>query len=148
MFRRRHDSEIPPLNTSSTADISFMLLIFFLVTSSMDSGKGLHRQLPSPPQEHEQVADINEQDIMTVTLGSDGVLKIGEHVVTIQQLQEEGRQFAAVNPHRRVIALNVSAKTRYDDYFQLQNAIVAAYRPLKCQPRLSDVIIEEGGEEP
>ena len=47
MFRRRK-RDIPGLNTTSTADISFMLLIFFLVTSSMDTDKGLPRQLPPP----------------------------------------------------------------------------------------------------
>ena len=48
MFGRRHREPVPELNTSSTADISFMLLVFFLVTSSMDSDKGLATQLPPP----------------------------------------------------------------------------------------------------
>ena len=41
--------KMPGLNTSSTADISFMLLIFFLVTTSMDTDTGLGRTLPKPP---------------------------------------------------------------------------------------------------
>ena len=45
MFRKRNHRQIPELNTTSTADISFMLLIFFLVTSSMDTDKGLMRQM-------------------------------------------------------------------------------------------------------
>ena len=49
-------------------------------------------------------------------------------------------RFAAVSPHRRVAALRTSPEARYDDYFQVQNAIVGAYRPLKCQPRVSDVV--------
>ena len=45
---------MPQLNTTSTADISFMLLILFLVTSSMDVDKGLSRPLPpiQPDEEH------------------------------------------------------------------------------------------------
>ena len=55
MLIRRNRNETPGLNTTSTADISFMLLIFFLVTTSMDVDKGLLRQLPSPePQKKEQ----------------------------------------------------------------------------------------------
>ena len=53
MFERRR-KKVPGLNTTSTADISFMLLIFFLVTSSMDTDKGLPRQLPPPQQEQQK----------------------------------------------------------------------------------------------
>lgn len=48
MFVRRNKRQVPGVNTASTADISFMLLIFFLVTTSMDVDKGLFRLLPSP----------------------------------------------------------------------------------------------------
>ena len=144
MFRHRRRSEIPSLNTSSTADISFMLLIFFLMTSSMDAGKGLKRQLPPPPQEQEQVADILDSDIMTIVLDADGRMTVYGNEFSLQQLQQEVRQFAAVNPHHRVVAIKTDPQAKYDAYFQLQNAIVAAYRPLKCQPRVSEVIEEHG----
>ena len=149
MFRHRRHSEIPSLNTSSTADISFMLLIFFLVTSSMDAGKGLRRQLPPPPQEEELVADIRREDVMTVVLAADGQLTVNGDTVGLTQLQQEVTRFAAVNPRHRVIAIKAAPEARYDDYFQLQNVLVAAYRPLKCPPRVSEVIgetAEKGGE--
>jgi biopolymer transport protein ExbD len=132
------------LNTSSTADISFMLLIFFLMTSSMDAGKGLKRQLPPPPQEQEQVADILDSDIMTIVLDADGRMTVDGSELSLQQLQQEVRQFAAVNPRHRVVAIKTDPQAKYDAYFQLQNAIVAAYRPLKCQPRVSEVVEEHG----
>ena len=144
MFRHRRRSEIPSLNTSSTADISFMLLIFFLMTSSMDAGKGLKRQLPPPPQEQEQVADILDSDIMTIELDADGRMTVDGSEFSLQQLQQEVRQFAAVNPRHRVVDIKTDPQAKYDAYFQLQNAIVAAYRPLKCQPRVSEVIVEYG----
>ena len=144
MFRHRRHSEVPSLNTSSTADISFMLLIFFLMTSSMDAGKGLKRQLPPPPQEQEQVADILDSDIMTIELDADGRMTVDGSEFSLQQLQQEVRQFAAVNPRHRVVAIKTDPQAKYDAYFQLQNAIVAAYRPLKCQPRVSEVIVEYG----
>ena len=149
MFRSRRHREVPSLNTSSTADISFMLLIFFLVTSSMDAGKGLRRQLPPPPQEDELVADIRREDVMTVVLAADGQLTVNGDTVGLTQLQQEVTRFAAVNPRHRVIAIKAAPEARYDDYFQLQNVLVAAYRPLKCPPRVSEVIgetAEKGGE--
>ena len=146
MFRHRRHSEVPSLNTSSTADISFMLLIFFLVTSSMDAGKGLNRQLPPPPQEQEQVADILDSDIITVTLNAENQLRLNGETIGLQQLQKQVREFAAVNPKHRVVALKVAPTATYDAYFQLQNAIVTAYKPLKYPPRISEVVEEEGGE--
>jgi biopolymer transport protein ExbD len=140
MFRHRRRSEVPSLNTSSTADISFMLLIFFLVTSSMDAGKGLKRQLPPPPQEQEQVADIQKEDILTITLSADGQLTMDGEPSTLPQLLTDIHKFAAVNPHHRVVAISVDPQTHYNDYFELQNAIVAAYKPLKCQPRISETV--------
>ena len=70
--------KMPGLNTSSTADISFMLLIFFLVTTSMDTDMGLARRLPNPPdpdQEDAQV-DIKARNILYVRLNSAGQLWI------------------------------------------------------------------------
>ena len=146
MFRHRRHSEIPSLNTSSTADISFMLLIFFLVTSSMDAGKGLKRQLPPPPQEQEQVADIRDSDIMTLRIEANGGVTLDGNTIGLEQIEKEVRQFAAVNPHHRVVAIKTDPEARYETYFQVQNAIVAAYRPLKCPPRVSDVVEEKGGQ--
>lgn len=67
--------KMPGLNTSSTADISFMLLIFFLVTTSMDSDKGLTRRLP-PPQEEKSEVQINERNIFKVSINSVGKIMI------------------------------------------------------------------------
>ena len=111
----------------------------------MDAGKGLKRQLPPPPQDQEQVADILDSDIMTVKLDADNQLTLNGQTITLEQLQQEVRQFAAVNPHHRVVAIKTDPKARYEAYFMLQNAIVVAYKPLKCPPRVSDVIEEEGG---
>ena len=57
----RKKRKVPSLNASSTADISFILLIFFLVTTSMDTDSGLARRLPPPPEEY-----IYSEDVVTL----------------------------------------------------------------------------------
>ena len=42
--------KVPDINSSSTADIAFLLLIFFLITTSMDTDRGLARLLPHHPK--------------------------------------------------------------------------------------------------
>ena len=144
MFQRRK-RDTPELNTTSTADISFMLLVFFLVTSSMDSDKGLRRQLPPPPEEQQQAVDIRQDDILTVKLDGHGRVWIAGEAVPLEQLQPRIVEFAAVAPKRRVIDLDVSPDATYDSYFHLQEAIMQSYRRLKVAPRISERM-EDGKE--
>ena len=54
----RKKRKVPGLNGSSLADISFILLIFFLITTSMDTDTGLVRRLPQPPDPNQQEEDV------------------------------------------------------------------------------------------
>ncbi len=68
----RGKRKVPDINSSSTADIAFLLLIFFLITTSMDTDRGLARLLPPPPEEdqdREKNTDkIKERNILQVYL--------------------------------------------------------------------------------
>ena len=70
MFFKKKKREVSGLNTSSTADISFMLLIFFLVTTSMETNNGIYRKLPpiDKKQQKEIPTVINTNRIMTVQI--------------------------------------------------------------------------------
>ena len=131
MFRRRRFEQIPELNTSSTADISFMLLIFFLVTSSMDTDKGLLRQLPPPPQEQQPPQDIRKDHVFQVTLDASDQLAVNGTLLTTQQLKEQIMEFIAADRTDHVISIRTDRATTYEAYFRMQNAIVAAYNQLR-----------------
>lgn len=98
--------KMPGLNTSSTADISFMLLIFFLVTTSMDTDKGLVRRLPPPPENQEQNAvQINERNILKVNINSVGKIMTSGNIVLecspadLGRLREMAKDFIMGKPH-------------------------------------------------
>jgi biopolymer transport protein ExbD len=131
MFRKRYRQQIPELNTTSTADISFMLLIFFLVTSSMDTEKGLLRQMAPPPLEHEQPKDINRDHVLQVKLDANNQLTCDGKTVTYQQLTAEVRSMAFVNRTGHVVSIQADPATTYEAYFQMQDAIVSAYQELR-----------------
>jgi biopolymer transport protein ExbD len=130
-FRRRH-RDIPELNTTSTADISFMLLVFFLVTSSMDSDKGLGRKMaPLDEQQQEQV-DVNRNNVLQIRLDERDSLFCDDQPVTLTQLQQQVESFvAAQQTDRYIIAVQTDRATSYDAYFEMQNAVVAAHRVLR-----------------
>jgi len=148
--------KMPGLNTSSTADISFMLLIFFLVTTSMDTDQGLGRTLPKPPEEDQLNNEIKvkERNILNIRINKDNYLLIGDDYCTVQDVKERAKEFIANkdnNPNlpelkpkkiknlgktmmvteNHVISVQTDRGTDYGVYFQVQDALVAAYNELR-----------------
>lgn len=153
---KHHKKEVPGLNTTSTADISFMLLIFFLVTSSMDTDKGLPRQLPPPDDETEQQDMlIKERNVLALKLDAEGRLTCNGDPITTEELPQRIESFVANEAgdptlpemsvrevhlmgsckvsDRHVITIETDAHTTYDAYFQMQDAIVKGYNNLRNQ---------------
>ena len=134
IFRRKRRS-IPVLNTTSTADISFMLLIFFLVTTSMDMDKGLSRQLPpiDKKQKEERTIDIDKNNMLSVSISADNVYSVNDSIVQADALRRRIIQFVANCPDREahIISVHADRDAHYDSYFFLQNEIVAAYNTLR-----------------
>ena len=151
--------KMPGLNTSSTADISFMLLIFFLVTTSMDTDTGLARRLPQPPdkeQEDTQI-DVKERNVLNVKINSNGRMwcsdGTGSGELDVNLLRNRAKEFIQ-NPNdlsslpekaaveidllgqcyitkNHVISVQTDRGTPYDVYFHVQNELVAAYNELR-----------------
>ena len=151
--------KMPGLNTSSTADISFMLLIFFLVTTSMDTDRGLARQLPPPPEENAEVKDIivKERNILNVRMNSAGNLMLedmdGQKFIRLEELRAIVKDFIANPKHEEnkpefhterlpyfgdveitknhVISVQNDRGTPYKVYFNVQHELIAAYNELR-----------------
>ena len=132
MFIRRKHREVPELNTTSTADISFMLLVFFLVTSSMDSDKGLGRKMAPLDEQQQEQQDIHRSDMLQIRIDANDSLFCDDKTVTLAQLQQQVESFVASRQtDRHIIAVETDKKTSYNAYFEMQNAVVAAYASLR-----------------
>ena len=146
---------VPELNSSSTADISFILLIFFLTTTSMDTDKGLARRLPPPPEENVEQDDtkVRERNVLQVRINAMDELMIGSDMADVSEIRERAKEFID-NPEnlpnlpdkspreidllgtvyitdRHVISLQSDRGTSYSKYFEVQNELVAAYNELR-----------------
>ena len=131
MFLRRRQRAVPELNTTSTADISFMLLVFFLVTSSMNTDQGLGRKLP-PADERQELQDISRQNVLQVRLDAADILYCDDKAVSVAELQRQVESFVASRQTgRHIIAVETDRHTSYNAYFIMQDAIMAAYRALR-----------------
>jgi biopolymer transport protein ExbD len=150
--------KVPGLNQSSTADISFILLIFFLVTTSMDTDSGLSRRLPEwDPDAVEQEMKIKERNVMTVQVNKNNEIHVKNGVVNrvidISELKDLAKEFIANpddNPNlpvkedydiegygvvvttvKHVISLQTDRTTNYQIYFQVQHELSKAYSELR-----------------
>ena len=133
-FQRRQ-REIPELNTTSTADISFMLLVFFLVTSSMDTDHGLGRQLAPMDKERQEQHDVNRSNVLQISIDDNDQLTCDGQPVTLEQLSEQVESFlASRQTENYTIAVETGRHTSYNAYFEMQNSIVGAYRKLGIKP--------------
>lgn len=147
--------KIPEINASSMADISFLLLIFFLVSTSMSVDKGLSRRLPSPLQPNQKVEDmdINKRNIFVVKINSMNQLLVQGKELDIKQLRAKTKEFIdnkANDPELpvkvaeeieglglveytkdHVISVQNDVDTQYQAYLEVQNELVAAYNELR-----------------
>ena len=124
---------VPSLNTTSTADISFMLLIFFLVTTSMDVDKGLLRQLPSPEPQRQQQQEsmVDKQTLMALRITGDGKLFVNDRVADVNHLSADVIRFVHRLGARHLISIESDREASYDLYFQMQNQLMLAYAALR-----------------
>lgn len=148
--------KIPQINASSMADISFLLLIFFLVTTSMDVNQGLARRLPAPipPDQKVEDTDINKRNLLIVKINSANQLMVQGMEMDVKQLRAKAKEFILnVNDDpslpklfeedfgapigvlkytkEHVISVQNDVDTQYQAYLNVQNELVAAYNELR-----------------
>ncbi|WP_277065054.1 ExbD/TolR family protein [Prevotella aurantiaca] len=131
MFKRVK-RKVPGLNTSSTADISFMLLILFLVTTSMEVDEGLERSLPPIEKEKKEVQSmVDERMVLKFQILSDNKLILNEKPMNLRDVRQVVKSFVEAKGKQHIIQIKTDRKTSYDTYFSLQNEIIAAYNDLR-----------------
>ncbi|WP_068471703.1 ExbD/TolR family protein [Saccharicrinis aurantiacus] len=144
---------VPEVNAGSMADIAFLLLIFFLVTTTMDTDSGLSRRLPPPvEQEETDTPPIKERNVFTVLLNSKNQLLVEGKPMRVEELKDatkefilnEGRDeklpefnqveidyFGLYEVSKGIISLQNDNGTQYAKYLMVQNELQRAYSELR-----------------
>ncbi|HCY73191.1 MAG TPA: biopolymer transporter ExbD [Rikenellaceae bacterium] len=145
----------PGINSSSTADIAFLLLCYFLMTTTMGSQTGLARRLPPMPNPNEKTEDqkVNRRNIIIVRISSSDKILVGTEQMDVTLLKDKVKEFLA-NPNddpnmpdkemkliegwgktvpvsKGVISLQNDRGTSYKAYIAVQNELVKAVNELR-----------------
>ena len=129
---RKKKRRTSALNTTSTADISFILLIFFLVTTSLDTDYGLVRQLPPMPHEDQQeLMDVEREHVIEIDISADDIITIDGRQMPDDSLSMIVKDFIMKLPKKNIVSIHADSASSYDRYFFVQNTIVDIYRNLR-----------------
>lgn len=142
------------INAGSMADIAFLLLIFFLVTTTMDVDSGILRKLPPIEEnEEEDQKDVKERNVLIVLINKDNLLAVEGELTDISELKDLTKEFVE-NPLRKenlserrdpteidffgmvetskgVVSLQNDKSTEYGKYIEVQNELMAAFNELR-----------------
>ena len=131
--------ETPEINAGSMADIAFLLLIFFLVTTTMDTDKGIAITLPPYTQDSEVVPSI-DRNVLEILVNSRDALLVEGELISITELTKVTREFLtnngvnpnlSVSPQVAIVSLKNDRSTSYDIYIKVQNELKRAYNELR-----------------
>ena len=142
----------PEVNAGSMADIAFLLLIFFLVTTTIETDSGINRKLP-PMEDQIDPPIIRQKNIFTVVVNKNNQLLVEEELTEIKDLRNLAVDFldngggsgeeacdycqgnrdprSSHNPDKSIISLKNDRETEYKVYIAVQNELVAAYNVLR-----------------
>lgn len=139
----------PEVNAGSMADIAFLLLIFFLVTTTIETDAGLDRMLP-PIEPPDTDVVIRQKNIFTVNINKNGQLLVEDNLMDIKDLRAAAVAFlennadgsctyckgkkdpsSSDNPSKAIISLKNDRETKYSTYITVQNELVGAYNDLR-----------------
>ena len=142
------------INASSSADIAFLLLIFWLTTTTMNSDKGLQRRLPPMPDENQKQEDVkvNRRNIIQVKINSNDRIIAGGQIMDVTEIKDKIVEFVT-NPmnletlpekemkeiegfgqyavSKCVVSLQNDRGTSYDAYLRVQNELVKAFNEIR-----------------
>ena len=143
----------PEVNAGSMADIAFLLLIFFLVTTTIETDSGISRKLPPMQDEEVEPPIIKEKNIFKVIVNRNNDLLVEDELMQLEDLEEAAIAFldngggvgeeactycqgardpaSSDNPTKAVIMLVNDRQTEYGTYIAVQNELVAAYNELR-----------------
>ena len=139
MAKKSKNRMVNEINASSMADIAFLLLIFFLVTTTIVEDKGITVKLPPWSEEPPETERLKSRNVFSVLVNAQNQLLVRGEPVAIEDLRERAKEFIAnptqrpdlaERPTRAIISLKNDRGTNYNTYLTVYNELKGAYNEL------------------
>lgn len=137
--KKRVEGEIP---SSSLADIAFLLLVFFLVVTTIDVDTGIGLVLPPPPDDTTPPPPIRERNLLKILVNSQGLILINERPAAVDEVRTRVMDFVdnanrandenlSVSPLTAIVSIKTDRQTPYSIYISMLDEVRGAYKELR-----------------
>jgi len=137
--KSRDDAEIP---SASLADIAFLLLIFFLLVTTIDIDTGIGLVLPPEPEEDVQPPPIKERNMLKILVNAQGLVLLDEKPTNLSEVKEKVKEFVnnrgqdpnlSESPQKAIVSIKTDRQTPYSVYIDMLDEVMGAYEELRNQ---------------
>ncbi|MDZ7758029.1 biopolymer transporter ExbD [Rhodohalobacter sp.] len=142
MLNKKRSRESGEIDGSSLADIAFLLLIFFLVVTTIDVDTGIGLVLPPIPDETTEPPPVRERNLMKILVNAQGMVLINEEPASIGEVRDRIKRFVDNNgvdpnlsesPDDAIVSIKTDRRTPYNVYIDMLDEVMGAYAELRNQ---------------
>ncbi len=151
MLLKKRERESAEINGSSMADIAFLLLIFFLVTTTINVDTGIGMVLPPPLDPEVEPPPIRERNLMNILVNAQGLILMDEQPVSIAEVKDKLIEFIdnpnnneelSISPDAAIVSLKTQRETPYNIYIDMLDEVMSAYKDLRDAASRSNYGVE------
>ena len=142
MFGRDKEREEPEIGGAGMADIAFLLLIFFLLVTTIDVDTGIGLQLPPAPEEDQEPPPIKERNLLNILVNARGQVLLDEEPTPVDQVKQKVKDFItnegenpelSESPDKAIVSIKTDRATPYNVYIDMLDEVMGAYAEIRNQ---------------
>src|SRR6056297_2045354 len=142
MLNKKRGRESAEIDGSSLADIAFLLLIFFLVVTTIDVDTGIGLILPPIPDENTEPPPVKERNLLNILVNAQGMVLIDEEQASLNIVKDRIKEFVDNNgadpdlsesPDDAIVSIKTTRQTPYNVYIDMLDEVMGAYAELRHQ---------------
>ncbi len=125
--------KIAPIGAGSMADVAFLLLVFFLVATTIETDAGLSVVLPAWSEEAQDKTPWEDRNVLSIQINSNDALLVEDEAAQVSDLKERTKQLIlkeAESPQKAIVYIKSDHGTSYDQYIAVYNEIKAGYNQI------------------
>src|SRR6056297_1250146 len=145
MLNKKRNRESGEIDGSSLADIAFLLLIFFLVVTTIDVDTGIGLVLPPIPDDIEP-PPVRERNLLKILVNAQGMVLLDDQPVSVSEVRDRVKEFVAnptndpnlsESPDDAIVSIKTDRRTPYSVYIDMLDEVMGAYAELRREASMS-----------